>query len=398
MHDDTASTHPTPTDTTPREIVIGLLADPGLAETLASSVAEDLPPALDRARPDGSAAVRWRVETVRGPVGLDSQGLLPMLRSGDRLRRRHHWDVVVLITDLPRRTGTQPLVSDFGADEGVGLVSLPALGAVRLAQRLRAAIVDLVVDGLLAERGVDPVAAPVAARERRWLTPPLARVPSTEEGIDAHLALQGTRGSVRLLAGLVRANRPWRLVPSLGPTLAAAAAGSAFGVFYSNIWELANALSPARLAVVLVLAVAAMSVWLITDNGLWERPAAREHREEAALFNAATAATISSGVACMTVLLFVITTGAAALVIPPGLLPAQPGTGSLVAYLKLGVLASSMGVVAGALGSKLTSPEAVRSAAYSAREQQRRALIDEGEPNSQARDEQGEGEVRPAAG
>ncbi|WP_211189475.1 hypothetical protein [Actinomycetospora sp. TBRC 11914] len=373
---------PTPRPDTadgPRDLVVGLLADPGLASDLVARVATELPAALDGA----ISGYRWQVETARGPVGLDSEGLLPMLRHGGALRRRHGWDVVVLVTDLPRRAGAQPLVSDYGSDEGVGLVSLPALGAVSLRRRLRRAVVDLVADGLLAHRGTAPVPAP-----RRWshpLSPPVARIASADEGIDAHLALQGTRGTIRLLGGLVRANRPWRLVPSLSPALTAAAAGAAFGVFYSNIWDLSAALSPVRLGVVAVLAVVAMAVWLIVDNGLWERPAAREHREEATLFNAATAATIGLGVACMAVLLIVLTTAAAAVVIPLHLLPGgTDGATAAVAYLRLGVLAGAMGIVAGALGSKLTSADAVRQAAYSTREQQRRALIDDDEPNSQA--------------
>lgn len=139
-----------------------------------------------------------------------------------------------------------------------------------------------------------------------------------------------------------------------------------------------------------VLAVVAMAVWLIADNGLWERPSSRVHREEATLFNAATAGTIGFGVACMYALLLVITTGAAAVVIPPSVLhDAIGGPAGITDYLRLGWLASSMGIVAGALGSGLTSPEAVRSAAYSTREQQRRALIDDDEPNSQADDEPG---------
>jgi hypothetical protein len=48
-----------------------------------------------------------------------------------------------------------------------------------------------------------------------------------------------------------------------------------------------------------------------------------------------------------------------------------------------------MGIVAGALGSKLTGPDAVRQAAYSTREQQRRALIDDDEPNSHTGDGEG---------
>jgi hypothetical protein len=364
------------------EVVVGLLADPGLASDLVARVAPDLAHALA----DTTGRPQWRVETARGPVGLDSEGLLPMLRHGATLRERHGWDVVVLVTDLPRRAGTQPLVSDYGADDGVGLVSLPALGCVALRRRLRQAVVDLVADGLLARRGADPVTGP--GPRRHPLTAPVARIASAEEGIDAHLALQGTRGTVRLLGGLVRANRPWRLVPSLSPALTAASAGAAFGVFYSNIWDLAVALSPARLGVIAVLALVAMSVWLIVDNGLWERPAARVHREEASLFNAATAATIGLGVACMGLLLVGLTTVAAAVVIPQHLLPsAGGGLADVAVYLRLGVLAGAMGIVAGALGSGLTSPEAVRHAAYSTREQQRRALIDDDEPNSQTDDE-----------
>lgn len=373
------------------EIVVGLLADPGLASDLAARVALELPEHLDAV----AGGQRWRIETAQGPVGLDSEGLLPMLRSGARLRREHGWDVVVLITDLPRRTGTQPLVSDFGSDEGVGLVSLPALGAVDLRRRLRRAVVDLVADGLLTNRGVDPVPAP--ATPARRFGPPVARVASEDVGIDSHLALQGTRGTLRLLGGLVRANRPWRLVPSLSRAFAAAAAGAAFGVFYSNIWELAAALSPARLAAIVVLAVSAMAVWIIVDHGLWQRPAARHHREEAALFNAATTATIGLGVACMAALLVTITTLAAALVIPPGMLPGgDDWAGAVVGYLRLGVLAGSMGIVAGALGSGLSSPEAVRQAAYSTREQQRRALIDADEPNAHA-DEAPDAQGKPEA-
>ena len=328
------------------------------------------------------------METAQGPVGLDSEGLLPMLRHGAALRARHGWDVVVLVTDLPRRTGTRPLVSDYGSEDGVGLVSLPALGAFALRRRLRRAVVDLLAHGLLARHAAGPATAP--RRRPRPLSPPVARVASVEEGIDAHLALEGTRGTVRLLGGLVRANRPWRLVPSLSPALTAASAGAAFGVFYSNIWELAAALSPVRLAVIAVLAVTAMAVWLIVDNGLWERPAARVHREEATLFNAATAATIGLGVACMAVLLIGLTTVAAAVVIPAQMMPgAVDGAATITAYLRLGVLAGAMGIVAGALGSGLTSPDAVRQAAYSTREQQRRALIDDDEPNAQTEGDAG---------
>jgi hypothetical protein len=89
---------------------------------------------------------------------------------------------------------------------------------------------------------------------------PVRHIESTHAGIDQHIALVGLRGRLRLLAGMVKSNRPWRLVPSLSPAIASAAAGAAFGVFDSNSWMLADAFTPPRLLLVNAVAVAAMIV------------------------------------------------------------------------------------------------------------------------------------------
>ncbi|GAA4807375.1 hypothetical protein GCM10023200_51240 [Actinomycetospora chlora] len=311
---------------------------------------------------------------------------MPMLRTGCEQQREHGWDVVVIVTDLPRRAGTEPLVSDFGSDDGVGLVSVPALGALALRRRLRAAVVDLLAHGL-----AEPGEAPAAGPRRGVLAPPICRIASEHEGIDSHLALTGARGRLRLLAGMVRSNRPWRLVPSLSTALAAAAAGAAFGIFYSNIWSLAGEAGTPRLLLIAVLAVAAMSTWLIADNHLWERPRSRRLRAEVHLYNAATTATIVLGVVCCYALLLVLTGAAAAVVIPPVTLAATLGhPAGPAAYLAVASMATSMGIVAGALGSGLTAPEDVRAAAYSTREQQRRARL-ESEDDRAAAGERGTG-------
>jgi hypothetical protein len=44
-------------------------------------------------------------------------------------------------------------------------------------------------------------------------------------------------GHLRLLAGLVRANRPWRLAAKLYGVLAAALAASGYGIVTSDIWR-----------------------------------------------------------------------------------------------------------------------------------------------------------------
>ncbi|MGY1583225.1 hypothetical protein [Streptomyces sp. MN13] len=79
-------------------------------------------------------------------------------------------------------------------------------------------------------------------RPGQWAAP-VHEITTGEDGIDASLALVGLRGHLRLLLGPVRANRPWRLVPHLASASAAAAATAAFGLFYSSIWNMADALS-----------------------------------------------------------------------------------------------------------------------------------------------------------
>jgi hypothetical protein len=201
---------------------------------------------------------------------------------------------------------------------------------------------------------------------------------AVDEQFDVRLGLPGWRGRIRLLTGMVRANRPWRLVPSLSSAIAAAAAGAAFGIFYSNIWSLAAQMGSVRLLVVMLLTLLGMVFWLIVDNQLWERPDNRELREEAVLSNASTALTIGTGVLIMYGLLFAISLVGALVVIPPGYLgknlshPAGVGDYLLVAWLSC-----SLGTIGGALGSGFAGEGAVRQAAYSQRERERRERLDQ---------------------
>jgi hypothetical protein len=77
---------------------------------------------------------------------------------------------------------------------------------------------------------------------------PTKHMPSDDQGIDMHLALIGLRGRLRLLAGMVLGNRPWRLIPHLSSATAAAAA--AYGLMTNHFWQMADALSPPRLALI----------------------------------------------------------------------------------------------------------------------------------------------------
>src|SRR4051794_10289082 len=112
--------------------------------------------------------------------------------------------------------------------------------------------------------------------------------------VDLRFVAAVVRGNLRLLAGMVRANRPWRLVTRLSRALAAAIAAVAFALVSADVWRISDSAGWVTLLVLSLVALAGTSVWLVTAHGLWER-ASRRDREQVVLFNAATALTVVLG-------------------------------------------------------------------------------------------------------
>ncbi|SDZ34334.1 hypothetical protein SAMN05421504_11337 [Amycolatopsis xylanica] len=371
----------------PSEVAVGVLVDGGLPEQVITTIADDLPE-LFATRVNGQT--RWRVEHEAGELPLDEDGDIPMRTLSRRHRQDRGWDLLVLVTDLPRRAGTDPVVAGVDVEHGVAMISLPALGAVRVRRRAKRMLVRVVrqlvshrlkIDGEHRGRGT-------LARLREVLAP-TRRMPGERPSSATHLALVGLRGRLRLLAGMVRDNRPWRLVPHLAGATAAAAGTAAYGIITSSFWKLADALSPLRLTAITVVTVVVMTVWLTLYNHLWDRPSDAAERRKALLYNVSTATTLAIGVVCMYVILYVLALLAAAVLIDSGYfaqaLGHPVGVGS---YLNLVWLCSSVGIVAGALGSSLEDEETVRNATYGRREQERQERNRRRREEQASRDEQ----------
>jgi hypothetical protein len=163
------------------------------------------------------------------------------------------------------------------AADGVALVSVPALGALRLYRRTRQAIVRLVGE-LVEEAPRAGRRGPRSHDRRAGLARAARRIAPGDQGAGVRFVASAVWGRVRLVAGMVRANRPWRLMLGLSSSLAAALATSAFGLTQDTVWQLADALTPWRLAVAALGSIATLVVWMIVDHELWERrsgPAAR---------------------------------------------------------------------------------------------------------------------------
>jgi hypothetical protein len=356
----------TPTARDNPTIRLGLMTAAGLAEELGRELAEELPAEL-AARV--SSEVRWEIPVVTDELAARGGAGTEVIDAAHERVLGEDWHLGVVLTDLPLRIGRRPVVADASATHGVAVVSLPALGAVQMRRRARDAVVRL-VDGLVGESLELGGREGGKRRERvRRRLHEIARAERTlrpdDDDVELRLVAAVVRGNARLLAGMLRANRPWRLIARLSRALAAAGAAVVFALVTAEVWDLAAALSPWRLGALSVISMASVVVFLILVHGLWRRRPAGAGREQAILFNVATTLTLTIGVASLYCALFVIALGAGELMLDHRVVSGSVGAPvSFATYLRIAWLTSSIATVAGALGAGLESDAAVREAAY----------------------------------
>jgi hypothetical protein len=184
----------------------------------------------------------------------------------------------------------------------------------------------------------------------------------------------GRNARLRPLTGMVKANRPWRLVPALSGAFAGALATAAYGVVNSSIWRLADTAGPMRLSLATLFAVTAMVTWLLVKHRLWEGPADPAGRRMATLYNPTTVITLSAGVVVLYLGLFTLSLVGEVLLLRGDVLgEALRHPAGWTDYATVAWLASSMATVGGAIGSGLDSDEAARHAAFGFRQRERNA-------------------------
>jgi hypothetical protein len=322
-------------------IRVGLVADPA-APTVIARRLTDLRPL------DGRNA--WNITVLSEPFTTGSEDVDTAVGRLQDHARRQQWDLVIGLTELPLHDSEgRHLLVEADPERQAAVLSLPALGGLRMHSRARRAVRSLLT-GMADPRTQD----------------------------EQQVALSRLRGRGRLLSGMVLANRPWMLVPGLKSALVAALATSAVATINSTVWLLASSLSWWRLVVATVASVALVVGWLVIDGELWDRPDddSPPARERSRLYNASTLLTLTVGVLICYAALYVVNLAWASFVLDPDLVgrsvkaPVGPGDLFVLAWF-----VASAATVGGGLGSGLESDESIRAAAYSKREQDRRERL-----------------------
>ncbi|PTR22161.1 hypothetical protein C8K36_11230 [Rhodococcus sp. OK519] len=338
-------------------MIVGVVADPGFSTHLAQILTARLPELLRACSTDRPAEIE--VEMIALPLPPARDGSPALDEWWDVLH--HRFDLVLVVSEMPRRLSSRSVVAEVFRDR-MCVFYTPSFGVLGTARRLLRTAADM-LPCLIGTGSSMP-------------TPAGTRWTNAEDGVRSLLSTSPL-GRVRLVAGMVRGNRPWRLIPALSGAFGAASAASAFGVFYASIWQMAASMTVARLTLVTLAVLMAISTWLIVPNGLWERPNFRSTRADRVLYNSATLGTVVAGAICMYGLLLLAVLLAAVVVVPDDYLAEQLGApATLATYVKLAWLAASLGIAAGAVGSTTSDRTEILRATYGRREVERRQDAD----------------------
>jgi hypothetical protein len=347
------------------DVRVGVVNAPAISDELTTALVDDIRGDLEALFPDVKWVFQLLDDGLVEPPADDSE----IVGAARQLLLASAWDLVVVLTDLPLTLARRPVVAHASPMHRVAVLSVPALGTLSVRRRLREAVLRL-IGALLGEAGDSGADDRTDAARWRRIGSRLRELGSEaeEEAQSLRFTTRVFTGHLRLLFGMVRANRPWQLAARLSRALTAAATAGVFALVTPDIWSLAVALGWQRLTVVSVGSVVAIGVTLIVGARLWERVADPRTRQQIVLFNIATTATVMIGVAAFYAALFVLSLLAGLLLVVPSRLADAIGHPVTFGdYLEVAWLTSSLATVGGALGAGLESDEAVRRAAYAYR-------------------------------
>lgn len=343
---------------------IGLVPSPGVARKH-----------VDRAIPKIQALLQqhidsnteWHFETKVDLLIGSAEDVHESIDKAIELKKQYEWDFVVCITDLPSISGNKVVISDFDNEQQVAMLSMPSLGWVNLERKLVKSITSL-IEQLYYNK---PKSHPNVSLFIR----PKAVEPSEDDStkqryINPFIVL----GWIQLILGLTRANEPWKNIFNFKKIISVAFATGTYVSIFSMPWELSVQYSIYRFIVLMMIAVIGMAGWLLYAHQLFERKTSKSQRVYRYIYNATTMLTLIVITLMNYVILYVLLSISISLFVPVSLFnnwtSANPDF-TIRNYLRLLWFVSSLGLLAGAMGSTVEDEEKIRRITYSYRQYHR---------------------------
>lgn len=405
-----------------REIKLGLIPSPDLPAKLTSTFVDDLPKFLS-SRVDDS--VTWKPYNISDPLIGSAEYMNQLMNKAVDLKHKNKWDYVICLTDLPQFMDRHVIMADVDTTNKVALVSIPSFGSFPMKRRIKWAISKILND----MHHMDKINTSRIYRKStkdRPLFYPLQRItlrhddteqsetePVTEADHNQHTIKhkhqpqdtpnkkdidttqneatskdqetqeETTESDIRyiiksklfgylcILAGMTFANRPWTALISFKKVLMLAFGTGIYITLFPTPWELSTIYSIPRFILLMFVAISGMVTWMVFAHNLWEKPTQKGDIRLRKLYNYTTLTTLSLIMLINYIVLYCLFFAAIAIFVPPGLFEAATNLNhdpSIKHYFLLTWLITSLGTLAGSIGTASEREEDIRRITYSYRQ------------------------------
>lgn len=371
------------------QLVVGIVAAPGIANKLSHKMVHDLPDLLSKYI---SSQYKWKIEVVVDALTGSAEDAEKAYQKTEDYLDRYNWNYIISLTDLPLFHDNESVIAvDINEENGASMISIPAYGWRPLTKRLEKTIVTVIHEINVqfsdhAQNGTAEKDDEERQKEYRDIFPfsNLRKIRTfADETHTMHIryiVASKISGNLRLLSGMTFANNPLRLMQSMNSVIAIAFTTGASGMIFSTMWQLGNTFSAGRLTMLSLFAIIGMIAWIILAHNLWESTKHSANHKITRLYNMTTLTTLGTSVLIYYIVLVLIYIIAALILLPSGFLGRQlelKHAAPFSLYIFIAWFAASISTIAGAIGAGMRNEKLVRESTYGSRQQMRKALSKE---------------------
>lgn len=390
-----------------KTIKLGLVPSPDLPANITNKLIDSLPSFLNKTV---DPLVNWKPKLIIDPVVGSAEYMNQLMNSLIELKHEYQWDYVICLTDLPHFMNKHVVVADLNISHNIALVSIPSLGIFPMKKRIKNIIVNILrdlrqnqnresVEETIETKRISPFSFiqrytfTTGSSDKQTLEKQTKEKNAdnkrdkdnedeknytqedTEKQADIrYIITSKSVGQIRLLAGMTYANRPWNALVSLKKIIVFALGTGIYITIFPTPWKLSTIYNLPRFITLMFVTILGMVVWMIVAHQLWEKKTAKGDPRLRKLYNYTTVTTLSSVIFVNYIILFVLFLTTIAIFVPPELFEAGTnieGKPTIKHYLQLTWLITSLGTIAGSIGTTSENEVNIRQATYSYRQMKR---------------------------
>ncbi|MBM7543005.1 hypothetical protein [Amphibacillus cookii] len=355
------------------ELNVGLICAPELPETICREL---IKPLSTYCQDHVDGKYEWTLDIMVDPLTGAVEDSKEIFNEAHKIANQQNWDYTICVTDLLLFDKKKIILADLNKDLNIALLSLPAFGAPPMKNRTFKMIKQIVYELHHQNLNASHIKETATHQMKQKLRlSPIKRMEGAEEtNVTRYSVVPKINGKVRAILGMTYANRPWAVIASFKPIIAVAFATGAYVLIFPTLWELSIHYNLLRLVAITFVAIISMIIWMIVSHHLWEKRTKKGKTKMKKLYNTTTLVTLTVAVLAYYIVLLAIFSIAIIFFVPPDLFESLTEIEkdvTLISFLRLSWLATSIATLAGSIGASTESTELIRNIAYGYRQNRR---------------------------